>query len=942
MYNFRMAIWTKKNVLLFFIIPLLFGCSENISPNPNNKYVVGFSQCVSNDLWRQAMNYEMTLEASLHPNLELLILDGQSDSQKQIADIAYLINQKVDLLIISPNEADPLTPIVEKAFKNGIPVILLDRKINSELYSVFIGADNYEIGFQAGRYALNLLKHGGKIFEIRGLAGSSPAIERHRGFADALSKNNNIEIIDGGDGDWEREKSEKLAALMIKGIKEHPDIDLIYAHNDLMAFGAYNALNKLKMAQKIKFIGIDALPGDGGGLQMVLDKVLDASFLYPTGGDVAIQIALKILNGKAVDKNIKLESVLVDSTNARMLKLKSDHIREIQLKIEMQKKILNKQILKYKSQQTILFILITGILLLATSLFFLFRAFRLYKKINSELEEKNLAISEQSTELEMQRDELYKMHETVKKINESKIQFFTNISHEFRTPLTLILGTLDQLKDLNINDKTFIKRLNIINKNAERLLRLVNQLMDFRKIDAQKMSLNVFKHDIVSFLREIANIFEDLADKKNIKFNFSAQHDQMDIFLDDEKIDKVVFNLLSNAFKFTPNFGEISLSVMYGACKENDKECIEISVKDSGIGIPETELEHIFEAFYEVEHKENKRTTGTGIGLALSQKLVALHHGTLRVKSKVNKGSVFTIQLPSNADCYEKNEIKEEWTNIESFNHLGPLQIKTAQDQGVNPLENYDDNVESILIVEDNKEVVKMIKEYLDKDYMILEAYNGKEGLSLAQKYKPDIIISDIMMPIMDGNQMTKFLKSDIETSHIPIILLSAKATDDNQIEGFGGGADYYIIKPFNLKILELQLKNIIKNRDRIKEHISKDILFFNNETRIGDLDKNFLKTVIVQVEQHVLDTDLSVEKLGKTVGMSRLAFYRKIKSVTGHTPSEFIRIIKLNKASDLLKNTNLTISEIAFKVGFETPSYFTKCFKKIYKVNPSEYQQNI
>jgi signal transduction histidine kinase/CheY-like chemotaxis protein len=817
MLDFTKVKWNNKNILLFFIIPLLFGCSESISPNPNKKYFVGFSQCARDDVWHQAINYEMMLEVALHPNLELLTLLAQDDTQKQIADIEYLINQKIDLLIVSPNEAESITPIVEKAFKNGIPIILLDRKINSELYTAYVGADNYQIGFQAGQYVINILKNSGKIFEIRGLAGSTPAIERHRGFADAISKNENIEIIDGGDGEWQTENSE---ILMVKGIKKHPDIDVIFAHNDWMAFGAYNVLNKLKMAHDIKFIGIDALPGDSAGLQMVMDDILDASFLYPTGGDVAVQTALKILNGQAVNKNIKLESVRVDSTNARMLKLQTDHVREIQSKIESQNKVLDEQITKYELQQTILFTLIIGILLLATSLFFLFRAFRMNKMINIELEEKNLAISEQSAKLEMQHVELEKLHQTVKKTNESKIQFFTNISHEFRTPLTLILGTLDQLKESKINEKTSTKQFNIVNRNAQRLLRLVNQLMDFRKIDAQKMTLKVFEHDVVDFLREIVKTFEDLSDRKNIKLNFFTQHNQINLHFDEEKISKVAYNLLSNAFKFTPNFGEISLSIMYGKCIKCNQKCVDISVKDTGIGIPEAEIEHIFEPFYEIEHKENKRNTGTGIGLALCQKLVELHHGTLHAKSEVDKGSVFIIQLHLETNRYSQNEIKGGLKNIDSFEHLVPMQIEKVRAQVVNPLENYDDNVESILIVEDNKEVINMIKDNLDKDYRILEAYNGKDGLCLAKLYTPDIIISDIMMPIMDGNEMTKLLKSDIATSHIPIILLSAKSTDDNQIEGFSGGADHYITKPFNLKILVLRLKNILSSSNKCNSYL--------------------------------------------------------------------------------------------------------------------------
>ncbi len=931
----------KKNCLLFVLIILLGGCSKEFSPEKNKKYFVGFSQCVSNDLWRQSMNYEMKLEASLHPEIKLLILDGQSNNQKQINDISYLIDQQVDLLIVSPNEAEPLTPIVEKAYKSGIPVILLDRKINSDSYNTYIGADNYKIGYLAGSYALNLIKPNGKILEICGLSGSSPARERKAGFADAIRTGDNLELINCKHNNWAVIDQEKFNTLISNAIKKHPDIDLVFAHNDAIAIHAYNILNELKLSQNIKFIGIDALPGDGGGIQMVMDNKLDASILYPTGGDVAIQTAFKILIGDTVDKNISLESILVDSTNAKLLQIKSDQIHNIRSKIETQNQILNSLFIQYNSQRNFIFTLVTAIFLLAAFLFLLFRSLQINKMMNRKLNEKNLAIEEHLIELEKQRDELYQMQETVKKANEFKIQFFTNISHEFRTPLTLILGTLDQLKNLNIKDNYITKQLNILNKNAERLLKLINELMDFRKIEAQKVSLNIDEHDIVSFLKDIFNYFESSAEIKNINLNFYAQHEQMNVFIDAIKFEKVVFNLLSNAFKFTPDNGEITLSVIYSDCVKDNSKCIEISVKDTGIGIPENELELVFEQFHNFDQNGYSSIASTGIGLAFSKRIVTLHHGNISVKSEVNKGSTFTIQLPTNAAAYKNNEIRNDLTALNSFEHLVSEEFEYLPEQTVNQINVIDDNAEVLLVVEDNKDVVQMLKDNFVKDFVIIAAYNGKEGLALAKKYKPNIIISDIMMPIMDGNEMTRLLKSDIDTSHIPIILLSARTTEENKIEGLECGADYYITKPFNFKILELKLKNIIKNREKIKEHFSKDILFFKNEPRIKDLDKEFLQKVIAQAEIHILDSNLSVENLGKTFGMNRLTFYRKIKTITGLAPSEFIKTIQLHKASDLLKNSDLTISEIAFKVGFETPSYFTKCFKNAFKVKPSDYQKN-
>ncbi len=927
---------------------MYLSCSDRFyrDEDDSNKYVIGFSQCTSGDLWRQMMNSEMIRETSFYPEITLIIKDGQQNNQKQISDIEELINQGIDLLIVSPNEAEPITAVVEETYHSGIPVILIDRKIASDAYTAYIGGDNFAIGREAGNYARGLLKDKGKILEIWGLKGSSPAVERHRGFVESLEKVPGIKILDGGDGKWLGEIGEQLAE---EAFENYHDIDLVYAHNDVMALGAYRAAKRRGIEKKMNFVGIDALPGEEGGIQMVLNGYLTATFLYPTGGEYAIHTALKILKNQPFKREYILETVQIDSTNARILKLQTDQILNHQAKIEAQKRILDQQLLKIETHRERFYVTLVGLGIVLIIVFFLWRSYRIIKRINKQLEEKNEAINHQKEELAAQRDQLVEMHQKLKEANELKIQFFTNISHEFRTPLTLIIGTLDQIRNPESQNDETQKKVSLMQRNAERLLRLINQLMDFRKLDDGKMHLHAHKHDIVSFLNEITQSFEILAEQKEIDFQFRSSIEKLEVWFDDEKLDKVIFNLLSNAFKFTPEGGSIVVECrLWNEDLEKAKsemcEFVEIRVKDTGIGIPPEEIIKIFEPFYEVEHKRRTHYTGTGIGLALSKSLVELHHGEILVDSSDGQGSCFTVRLPLGNQHLIAGEMPDGDLSDAVFDHSTPL-VTTPESDEPEKLAVGAGRISQatplILIVDDNPDVVTYITSCLESQYRVDKAENGKLGLDKAIKLMPDLIISDIMMPEMDGIEFCSKLKSDLETSHIPVILLTARSSDENIVEGFETGADDYITKPFNSEILKARVHNLLESHKKLKEYFTQSLTFYSKDSSIRTIDKKFIERMIETVEKNLLNPEINVDRLGKELGLTRVHLYRKIKSLTGHSPSEFVRLIKLKKAAELMKDTELSVAEVAFKVGFETPSYFTKCFREHFQQTPTEYILN-
>lgn len=906
--------------------------------NSTQHFKIGFSQCTSDDMWRQKMQKEMQYELALYPGLELVIKNAKDNSKKQIKDIEELINEGIDLLIVSPNESQPLTPTINALHKKGIPIIVIDRKISSENYTAFIGANNYLIGKEAGAYAVKLLSGKGKIAEIWGLKGSSPAIERHKGFYEIVSQYPDIKIVDSLSGEWDQNGGMEV---MREIIDSKQDVDLVFAHNDFMALGAWQVYSEQKNGKDVYILGIDGLPGPEGGLEAVINKKLDATFLYPSGGDIAIGLAWKILNKIPFEKENILNTVVIDSTNANVIKIQTDQISILQNKINTSKNILVDQVKKYKSQRFWLIVASISLILVMLLIILLFRAYRNKNIANKRLDDQRLEVSKQN-------EELKKISAKLERVTQEKLIFYTNISHEFRTPLTLILGPLEKMINEGSYEKNTKDQLKIMHRNATRLLRLINQLMDLRKIENAKMKLKAGRYDIVKFLREIKESFEELADSKNINFNFISNLSEIYIYFDKDMIDKVLFNLLSNAFKFTNPKGTINIILNKDKHIFNEKEAeaIKIEVKDNGQGIAEKHLAKIFDRFYQGEQKNTAITEGTGIGLTLTKSLVQLHHGDILVESASGKGTSFFVFLQNGNNHLAKDDIIE----AESDDYKTERIIKSLPDETdytpqlgsneelANNYQEFNDKI-SILIVEDEKDIRKYIKDSLSANYNTFEATNGKEALALIEENEPDLIITDVMMPEMDGLELTRRIKTDIKTCHIPVIMLSARASQEHKIEGLEGGADSYIPKPFNNKHLQVRVNKLIENRKRIQQHYRDNIAIDENiEGSLNKMDKNFIKKSISFIELNLSNSDFSVEELSLLLGLSRVHLYRKIKQLTGSTPSEFMTNIKLQKAANLMLETGKSISEIAYATGFSSPSYFSKCFKEQFNKSPKDF----
>jgi signal transduction histidine kinase/DNA-binding response OmpR family regulator len=902
------------------------------------KFLIGFSQCTTADAWRKSMDLEMQNELLYYPDLQLLIKDAENNSRKQVKDIREMLAAGIDLLIVSPNESEPLTGIVSEVYRKGIPVILIDRKIESGEYTAFIGGNNYQIGKEAGIYAAKLLKGKGHIVEISGLEGSSPAKERHKGFVEEISKSTGIDIVKSLSGEWEVAVSEKE---MNKFLGANEPFDLVFAHNDVMALGAYKAYIQKFKNKNVFFIGVDGLPGASCGIQAVLDKKLDATMLYPTGGSLAISLAWDMLNKKQVNKENILNTLVIDSTNVRALKYQTDEISNLHYRIVSSRKILEEQVKRYLSQRFWLIVALCSLFLVIVLIVLLFRGFRNKAKANLKLEAQKQAITRQN-------EELRKISLELEEATQAKMVFFTNISHEFRTPLTLMIGPLENILSDRKISSDLRSQLQMMLRNATRLLRMINQLMDLRKIEDEKMKLSAGEYDIISFTREIKEAFDELAERKNISFTLNASQNEQLLYFDRDKVDKILFNLLSNAFKFTSESGSIDINInnIQHAFSGKEEEAVEIEIRDNGIGIAEDSLNRIFERFYQVEQDKGNIGAGTGIGLPLSKGFVDLHHGDIVVKSKKGEGSSFAVYFQLGKAHFTDDEISNkdiEFTRIDKqiFPEISPDE---ADEETLNQIHISDDyeNMPLLLIVEDDADVSKFIKSCLSEKYRIMTATNGVEAFEKIYIEQPDLIISDVMMPVMDGFEFTRKLKSDIRTCHIPLILLTALSSHEHKIEGLETGADSYIAKPFNKKHLQVRVDRLIESRQQLRKHYQQDVITqFVKENKISLLDSNFLKKCNVIIEKHLTDNEYGVEQMSVEMSLSRVHVYRKIKHLTGLTVSEFIRNIKLKKAAVMLRESGKTIAEVAYETGFSSPSYFSKCFKDLYNISPTEFVQN-
>ena len=875
----------KQWLYVVFLTLVFSACSDNNV----KKYVIGVSQC-SEDIWRDKLNNELVMSTYQHDNVTLKFASANDNDRLQKQQIEQFIKEGVNLLIVSPNQIHTISSVIDKAYDAGIPVILFDRKTDSRKYTAFIGADNYEAGHEIGYFIGQQLEGKGNIVEICGLQASSPAIERNRGFMDALKNYPDIKVVARGYGDWIKESGVTAMDSILVQSKE--SFQYVFAQNDRMALGALQSIKKHKV-KGIKIVGIDALPVPGGGMENVRDGNLEASYIYPTRGDSVMQLALNILEKKPYKRDNYLKGALVTKANANVLLMQNEEMNKQTARLNALHGKVDTYLVQYNHQKMYIVLFSIILLLLIGIMVYIYRTILMKRRIEEEA-------------------------------NKAKLQFFTNISHELRTPLTLIADPVNYIiHDDNLNSQQR-SMLQIVQRNVLVLIQLVSEILDFRKVQNGKMELRLSDFNLAESMKQWIKLFSASAQKKHIAISMDAP-DTIMLRADQDKIERICYNLLSNALKYTSEGGEITLT----AKEENG--CVMISVADNGCGISSDELPYIFDRFYQAKNAGR----GTGIGLAIVKAFTELHHGEVSATSIEGKGSTFTIHIP----VRQKGEVTNQPTEkIEQLVEPSSAEEVPNQARHIDELiQPYQTDKPEVLIIDDNIDIRTYLRSVLSEKYNVSEAADGKVGLELARKIVPDIVLSDIMMPVMDGLAFCQQLKTDKAISHIPVILLTARSLDEQRAEGYEHGADAYLSKPFSLRLLLSRIDNLIESRKKLNQTWSKGV----EDDEIGnisnEIDKSFLKQLRKIIQENLANSDLSVEQIGDEIGLSRVQLYRKVKALTGYSPVEIVRKARLTRARHLLQTTERTVSEVAYAVGFSTPSYFSKCYKDEFGENPKK-----
>ncbi len=926
----------KLHLIIYVaIIVLLTGCAQQ-----PRKYVIGVSQC-SEDTWRDKLNDELKMGEYLNDSLIVKLASSNDDNVLQNKQVNQFIDEGVDLLIVSPNQLSAISKSVERAYDKGIPVILYDRKTNSDKYTAFIGCDNYTIGKSMGTFIAQQLQGKGRIVEISGLEGSSPALERHRGFMDAIKPYPGLQVVASEGGNW---KEEGGIRAMQRILKQTQDFDYVFAHNDCLAWGAYVAARQMRVKRSYKYTGVDGLATEGGGLELVRDGIFEASYLYPTKGDEVIALAMKILKHQPYERDNYLSTSIITQANAALTLMEARDAERQAHNLKTLHKQVNQYLSDYNSQKVMLIGLCLFLLVCLAAAALIFRGYLIKVKLNETLAKTNGELKRLNVELGEKNEELKRLNEEVLELTHSRLVFFTNISHELRTPLTLIADPVEMLlEDTGIKGKSR-ELLKMVQRNALALQQLVSNILDFRKIQNGKMELKLYRFDIVKTLTMWVGDFQLTAERKQIRLHLDVDNlkGSHEMIADQEKISRIVFNLLSNALKYTPAGGEIFVSL------KDEGANLRLDVRDTGKGISQDEADKIFERFFQAKGA----ASGTGIGLALVKSFVELHHGEARVESELGKGSDFIVVIPREQEG-DSQVIHNDVDIVDNSANASVPEGKNVIDESV--LQYIDDgdrsrgkvqqlvsentNCPTVLVIDDNTDIRQYERTLLQDEYIVLEAADGKEGLAVALKEVPDLVICDVMMPVMDGLEFTKRLKTNTATSHIPVIMLTAKNLEEHRAEGYEHGADSYITKPFHSKVLLARIENLLRQRQLLKNlyHGTKEAEKEISEAHLEDRDKQFLKQLQAIIQKNLSDSEFGVEDMGQQIGLSRVQLYRKVKAMTGSSVVDLLRKARLAKARRLLETRSMSVSEVAYEVGFSAPSYFTKCFKEEYGMLPGD-----
>lgn len=890
----------------------------------HKRFVVGVSQC-SEDTWRDKLNEELRIAATYY-DVDLQIKSANDDVRLQTEQINRFVEEGVDLLVVAPGQVS-ISPAIDKAYEKGIPVIVFDRQTHSDKYTAYIGANNHEIGASMAEFMANANTAGTKVVELCGLSSSSPAIERDAGFDSVAAHRPNIDIVNKVYADWTEEGAYRVMDSLLS--TPYPAFNCLFAHNDRMAMGARRAVVKHGIDPKtIKLCGIDAMPQQGGGMQLVAEGKLFASSIYPTRGDEVMRLAMKILTHKPYDRENRLSSALVTEANARVLLMQYDETTRQQGHLSELRDRVDKTVSDFKTQRIYLLIMLGALLLLGMAYVYVVRANRAKARLNRQL----------ADSVEQQRQ----MTKHIEELTHTQLQFFTNISHELRTPLTLIVGPTEQLLEDKTVQGTHRRMLQMVERNTKILIQLVSEILDFRKVQNNKAVLKLNRFNLAETLRLWADDFDAVTSRKGITVKVDAPADaaQATVIADRDKLARVFFNLMSNAVKYTPKDGTITITL-----RHNGGSFFFTMNNDSVKTISKDDLPHIFERFYQSKGSIG----GTGIGLALVKANVDLHHGSISATSSQEEGTTFSITLPDTQEGYDPdadndgnkdNSTKAEQGYVDDS--YAPVNVEAAEKaERITNAEDFDADRPLVLIIDDNNGMRAYLRSILQDQYNVSEAVNGKQGLERARREVPKLVVCDVMMPVMDGLEFTRRLKADTATSHIPVILLTARSLSEQREEGYGTGADSYLTKPFTGSLLLARIDNLIHSRTLLRS------LFSGNskeeekeEEMLGAQDHTFVTRLREVIRDNMGDSDFSVERIGEEIGLSRVQLYRKVKALTGQTPVELLRKARLERSRRLIEKTEKSVSEIAYEVGFTSPSYFNKCFKDEFGISPGAMRE--
>ncbi len=904
MKTYILSLWALLMTLLLAVVSCTGG---------HGQYRIGVSQC-SQDDWRMKVNDEIQREMIFHDNASVEIRSAQDNNARQIADIRYFIDNGFDAIIVAPNEAEAITPVIAEAYRKGIPVVVFDRDINGDTYTAKIQVDNEAIGKEAAQYARRIVDGQLNVLELQGLRGSSPASTRHSGFVEEIGRMADSRIAASVYADWYELDAEKATDSLLR---QHPDVNVIFAHNDRMAIGASRSARK-QGRRDIKIIGIDAAPNLG--IRAVADSVIDATFFYPTEGHLLVQTVMKILQGEPYDSKVMIPALpAVDRSNAAIMLRQDDVLSSETAKmLEMTHKA-NRYSSKYSAQTAVLIVSALLILTLFAFIFVLVRSSRMQKESRKELAARN-------DELMRQRDKQRELYRRLDAATQSKLVFFTNVSHDLRTPLTLISEPVRALARSGHIDDEEREMLRIADRNIDILHRLINQILDFRKFESGKLDIHPKEVRPADLLRHWLESFGKVARSRRVKLelNCNVEAGAESMALDDEKIERVVYNLVSNALKYTPDGGRINISLDLNA------SLMELRVRDNGIGIDADKLEHVFEQFYQADDQGS----GSGIGLSLAKAFVELHGGTIAVTSAPGSGAEFTVRIPvthieseaSDAVCMQESEPEDSGDSL-LHGAVG------ADDRPV------------VLVIDDNADICTLLARMLEDRYSVITASDGMDGYEKAVRYVPDLILCDVMMPVMDGLECCRRIKASQATSHIPVLMLTARSLDEQRVEGYDSGADAYISKPFRRDVLLSRCRNLLDNRRRIRDVFGADKASAPKtaipvEVPGGvrtDLEDEFYRRFIDIVTPRLSDAGAGIESIASEIGLSQSQLNRKIKALTGITPVELIRGLRLAMARRMLLQTECPVSEVASACGFTSHAYFSKCYRDAYGQSPSE-----